>query len=79
MADIEAQIREIVVLHLDVNEKEVTLDANFEDLGADSLDATEFIMALEDKFSIKIPDEDAEKVSSLRNAIDTVARLSKDG
>lgn len=79
MSDVEAQIREIVVKYLSVNEEEVTLDAKFEDLGADSLDATEFIMALEDKFSIKITDEAAEKVATLRNAIDTVAHLSKHG
>ena len=76
MSDVETQIRAIVVKHLSVKAEEVTLDARFEDMGADSLDATEFVMALEEEFSIKIEDDVAEKITSLRDAINTVTRLS---
>lgn len=76
MSDIETKIRAIVVKHLSVKEGDVSLDAKFEDLGADSLDATEFIMALEEEFSIKIEDEQAEKIATLRDAIEAVNRLS---
>jgi acyl carrier protein len=76
VSDVEARVRAIAVKHLSVKEEDVTLDARFEDLGADSLDATEFVMALEEEFSIEIGDEEAEKISTLRDAVDTVRRLS---
>ena len=76
MSDIETKIRAIVVKQLSVKGEDVSLDARFEALGADSLDATEFIMALEEEFSIKIEDEQAEKIATLREAIEAVNRLS---
>ncbi|NLW08667.1 MAG: acyl carrier protein [Firmicutes bacterium] len=64
------KIREIVVEQLGVDEEEVTEKASFvDDLGADSLDIVELIMALEEEFDMEIPDEDAEKISTVGDAI----------
>lgn len=64
------RIREIVVEQLGVDEEEVTENASFvDDLGADSLDIVELIMALEEEFDMEIPDEDAEKISTVGDAI----------
>lgn len=63
------KIKDIVVDQLDVDEEEVTMETSFEDLDADSLDIVELIMALEEEFGIEIPDEDAEKLTSVGEAV----------
>lgn len=64
------KMKAIVVDQLGVEEAEVTMEANFiEDLGADSLDIVELIMALEEEFEIEVPDEDAEKLTTVESAI----------
>ena len=66
-------IKEVVVEQLSVSADEVKEDAKFvEDLGADSLDVVELVMALEEKFDIEIPDEEAEKIQTVQNVIDYV-------
>ena len=71
--EIEARVREIIVEQLGVEEDEVTRDASFvQDLGADSLDNVELVMALEEEFECEIPDEDAEKITTVQQAIDYV-------
>ena len=68
--DITKTITEIVAEQLGVEKEEVTLDASFvEDLGADSLDQVELVMRLEEEFGIEIPDEDAEKITRVKEAI----------
>ena len=68
---IETKGKEIIVEQLGVDAKQVTDGASFvDDLGADSLDTVELVMALEEKFSIEIPDEDAEKITTVSDAID---------
>jgi len=70
MADIEAKVKEIVVNKLGVDEGQVTAEASFiNDLGADSLDTVELVMEFEKAFNIQIPDEDAEKISTVGDAI----------
>ncbi len=67
---IEQRVKEIIVEQLGVNEDQVTPDAKFiEDLGADSLDTVELVMALEEEFGQEIPDEDAEKLQSVGDVI----------
>nr|YP_009391881.1 acyl carrier protein [Acrosorium ciliolatum]ARW60025.1 acyl carrier protein [Acrosorium ciliolatum] len=64
------KVQGIVVQQLGVDKKNVTLEANFSnDLGADSLDTVELVMAIEEEFSIEIPDEDAEKIATLDEAV----------
>jgi acyl carrier protein len=64
------QVKEVVVEQLDVNADEVKEDSKFvEDLGADSLDVVELVMALEEKFDIEIPDEEAEKIQTVNDAV----------
>ncbi len=66
----EARVKEIIMKQLAVNPEQLTPSASFiDDLGADSLDTVELIMALEDEFSVKIPDEDAEKIATVQDAI----------
>ncbi len=73
MADIAEQVRRIIAEQLMVELDEVTDDASFiEDLGADSLDTVEMIMEIEDEFGIEIPDEDAEKIQTVGQAIEYV-------
>jgi acyl carrier protein len=73
MASIEEKVKEIIVERLGVNEEDVTPEAAFiDDLGADSLDTVELVMAFEDGFSIEIPDEDAEKITNVQQAIDYI-------
>ena len=69
--DIEAKVKEIIVEQLGVDEAQVTAEASFiDDLGADSLDTVELVMAFEEKFDIEIPDEDAEKMRSVGDAVE---------
>ncbi len=73
MSDIEEQVKKIVVEHLGIDETKVTPDARFiDDLGADSLDTVELVMAFEEKFSIEIPDDAAETILTVKNAIDFI-------
>ncbi len=72
--EIEQKVKEIIVEQLGVDESEVTPEASFiDDLGADSLDTVELVMAFEEAFDIEIPDEDAEKIATVKEAIDYVA------
>ncbi len=71
--DIFAIVKDILVDQLGVKPEEVTLEADFQDdLGADSLDVVELVMAFEEEFDIQIPDEDAEKISSVADAVDYI-------
>ena len=68
--DIEARVKKIVAEQLGVKDEEVTADASFvDDLGADSLDTVELVMALEEEFETEIPDEEAEKIVTIKDAI----------
>ncbi|GHV58546.1 acyl carrier protein [Campylobacterota bacterium] len=72
------EVKAIVVEQLNVNEDEVKEDSKFvEDLGADSLDVVELVMALEEKFDVEIPDEDAEKIQNVGDAIKYIENLKK--
>jgi acyl carrier protein len=69
MSEVQDKIKQIIVDELGVDEAEVTENARFiEDLGADSLDLVELVMRFEEEFDIEIPDEDAEKIQSVRDA-----------
>ena len=70
---VEEKVREIIVDQLGVDDKQVTASAIFiDDLGADSLDTVELVMALEEEFDIEIADEDAEKIAKVQDAIDYI-------
>jgi acyl carrier protein len=70
---IEEKVKQIVAEQLGVDEDQVTEDASFmDDLGADSLDTVELVMALEEEFDIEIPDEDAEKIQTVRDAVNYI-------
>ena len=70
---VDEKVKQIIVEQLGVDEAEVTPSASFvDDLGADSLDQVELIMAFEEAFEIEIPDEDAEKIKTVKNAIDYI-------
>ena len=74
MASVEDKVKSIIVDQLGVNEAEVTGSASFvDDLGADSLDQIELVMAFEEAFGIDIPDEDAENIKTVQNAIEYVS------
>ncbi len=75
---IEEKVKQIIVDQLGVNAEEVTDEASFiDDLGADSLDTVELVMALEEEFDIEIPDEDAEKITKVGAAIEYIKKHSK--
>ena len=77
-AEIEAKVIKIVADQLNVDESEINADSSFvDDLGADSLDTVELVMAFEEEFGVEIPDEDAEKIQTVQNAIDYVASKSE--
>jgi len=73
MSSVEERVEKIVIEQLGVKAEEVTKEASFvDDLGADSLDTVELVMALEEEFETEIPDEDAEKITTVQQAIDYV-------
>ena len=70
---VEERVKKIIAEQLGLEEEDVTMEASFvEDLGADSLDTVELVMAFEEEFGIEIPDEDAEKILTVQNAIDYI-------
>ena len=74
MADVFAQVKEVIVEKLSVDADKVTIEASFiDDLGADSLETVELIMGLEDKFGVTIADEDAEKIRTVKDAVDYIS------
>jgi len=78
MASVQERVKQIIVEQLGVEEGEVTENASFvDDLGADSLDTVELVMAFEEAFGIEIPDEDAEKIATVKDAIDYIDKHSK--
>ena len=78
MADLEKKVAEIIAEQLGVDPSEVTPEASFvDDLGADSLDTVELVMALEEEFGIEIPDEDAEKITTVNDAIKYIQEHEK--
>jgi acyl carrier protein len=75
---IEEKVKQIIVDELGVEESEVTPNARFvDDLGADSLDNVELVMRFEEEFGVEIPDEDAEKIQSVRDAIEYIEKHAK--
>jgi acyl carrier protein len=79
MENIEQRVKKIVAEQLGVNESQIKTESSFvDDLGADSLDTVELVMALEEEFECEIPDEEAEKITTVQQAIDYVnAHLKK--
>jgi len=78
MADIDAKVKKIISEQLGVPEADVKSEASFvNDLGADSLDTVELVMALEEEFGVEIPDEDAEKIATVQNAIEYIKAKAK--
>ncbi len=78
MASVEDKVKQIIVEQLGVDEAEVTSNASFvDDLGADSLDTVELVMAFEEAFDIEIPDEDAEKIRTVQDAVDYIQKHAK--
>ena len=78
MATVDERVKKIIAEQLGVEEDEVTSEASFvEDLGADSLDTVELVMALEEEFGIEIPDEDAEKITRVKEAIEYIENHAK--
>lgn len=80
MAAVDDKVKQIIVEQLGVDEGEVTPNASFvDDLGADSLDTVELVMAFEEAFDIEIPDEDAEKIRTVQDAITYIGSHAKSG
>ena len=79
MEDVSKKVKDIIVEQLGVNADEVTPEASFiDDLGADSLDTVELVMALEEAFGVEVPDEEAEKLTSVGAAIDYIQKNAKE-
>jgi acyl carrier protein len=75
MASVEEKVKKIICEQLNVAEEDVVPDASFvDDLGADSLDQVELIMAMEEEFDVSIPDEDAEKIRTVKDAMDYIKK-----
>ncbi|MBW1999228.1 MAG: acyl carrier protein [Deltaproteobacteria bacterium] len=75
MADVEEKVKKIICEQLDVAEEDVVPEASFvDDLGADSLDQVELIMAMEEEFDLSISDEEAEKITTVKDAIDFITK-----
>lgn len=75
MSSIEQRVKEIIIEQLGVDPEQVTNEASFvDDLGADSLDTVELVMALEEEFGLEIPDEDAEKISTVNEAVEYIEK-----
>ena len=75
MSTIEERVKKVVVDQLDIKEEEATMEASFvDDLGADSLDTVELVMALEEEFDTEIPDEEAEKIRTIQQAVDYIKK-----
>ena len=75
MSEVEEKVKKIICEQLDVPEEDVVPSASFvDDLGADSLDQVELIMAMEEEFEVSIPDEDAEKIATVKDAIDYIIK-----
>ena len=78
MASVEERVKQIIVEQLGVDEAEVTPTASFvDDLGADSLDQVELVMAFEEDFGIEVPDEDAEKMTTVKDAVEYIDKHAK--
>jgi acyl carrier protein len=78
MSSVEEQVKSIIVDQLGVSDSDVGADARFvEDLGADSLDTVELVMKFEEDFELEIPDEDAEKIRTVRDAVDYIDAQQK--
>ena len=78
MSDMVEKVKDIIVEELGVEREKLTDGASFmEDLGADSLDTVELVMALEEEFDLEIPDEDAEKITRVKEAIDYIEKNAK--
>ena len=72
---VQERVKKIIVERLNVDEEEVTSEASFiDDLGADSLDIVELVMAFEESFKIQIPDEDAEKITTVKQAVEYIEK-----
>jgi len=77
MSDVAERVKKIVVEHLGVDEAKVADGANFiEDLGADSLDTVELVMAFEEEFGCEIPDDAAEKIVTVKDAVDYIGKIT---
>jgi len=75
MADVEEKVKKIICEQLDVAEEDVVPEASFvDDLGADSLDQVELIMAMEEEFDLSISDEEAEKITTVKDAVDFIKK-----
>lgn len=78
MSTIEERVKKVVVDQLEIKEEEATMEASFvDDLGADSLDTVELVMALEEEFDTEIPDEEAEKIRTIQQAVDYIKQHQK--
>ena len=76
--DVSGKVKKMVADHLGIEESKITEEANFiDDLGADSLDTVELVMAFEEEFGLEIPDEDAEKITRVKEAVDYIESHGK--
>ena len=79
MSDIEERVKKVVIEQLGVSEEQVTMGASFvDDLGADSLDTVELVMALEEEFDAEIPDNKAESITRVKDAVDYIKATTSD-